>query len=100
MMSKWRVIKKAVVGKFNYIGVEFNLEDGNMSGVKVKDAETEVRKRRTSQFEILENGQWITLPMKEAPSLLKDFNIARSLNGMQYITEAQVLKMLYNIDHI
>lgn len=100
MMTKWRVIKKAVVGQFNYIGVEFSLENGLMEGIKVKDADTVVRKRSTSQFEALENDEWIGLNTKEAPNLLKDFNIVRRAEGLPYITEQEVLKMLYRINSL
>ena len=99
MMTAWRVIKKSVE-KYNYIGVEFNLETGEAVGVKVHDDETEVRKLRTSQFEVLENGEWITLPAKEARSLLKDFNVARKAQGKPYIAECEVLGLLYKINNL
>jgi len=100
MMTKWRVIKKAVEGQFNYVGIEFNLEDGSMTGVKIKDIETSVRKRKTSQFEILENNKWMTLSYKEAPSLMRDFNKVRVVNGMKLVNEQQILKMLYTINNL
>ena len=99
MMTAWRVIKKSVE-KYNYVGIEFNMYTGDISGVKMHDDETEVRKTKTSQFEVYENGVWITLPTKDAPSLLRDFNKARKEQGRAYIGEAEVLSMLYKIDKL
>lgn len=99
-MSKWRVVKKAVHRQYSYVGLEFNLESGDASMVKLGNRMTTVRKRKTSQFEALENGEWIGMPTKDAPSLLHDFNLARKKNDISFITECEVLNMLYKIDYL
>lgn len=100
MMTKWRVIKKAVNNGFSYVGLEFNLEDGEATMIKINDKMTAIRKRTTSQFEALENSEWISLPTEDAPDLLRDFNDARKGNGKDFITEDEVLNLLYRINSL
>lgn len=65
MMTKWRVIKGSTHERYNYIGIEFDMIDAVMRGVRVYNRDTGVRKRTTSQFEVLENDQWEVISNKD-----------------------------------
>lgn len=101
MTFKWRVIKKALGNSgYDYIGIEFDMSTGEMKGVRLNSGETTVRMESTPQFEVCENGVWETISHKEAPGMIKEFNEERRKNNLSSIGEAEVLKLLYDIERM
>ena len=74
MMTKWRVIKGSTLERYNYIGIEFDLVEAAMRGIRVYNRDTGVRKRTTSQFEVLDNNKWEVISNEDTHGLIKTFN--------------------------
>lgn len=98
MMTKWRVVKKAANSRYNYVGVEFDCEKAEMQGVSIYNRDTGVRLRQTSQFEVLENGNWEIISNSDTKGLIQAFNASRRQSGKSPVGEGEVLALLYKIE--
>ena len=101
MLTKWRVIKKATWSEYDYIGIEFNMQTGLYGAHRVHAKDTAVRKRTTSQFEVLENGIWETLSVKEAMGFIHDFNkVRQERTHYLKVSETDILALLYKMENM
>jgi hypothetical protein len=97
-LNAWRCIKMSTHKNYDYVGLEFNMATGSLDQVVVSSRGTSVRKKSTPQFEICENGQWITLPNKDVKGLIVEFNKVRIKNGLLPVDENNVLASLYQLE--
>lgn len=97
MITKWRVVKKATGSGYAYTCLEFCLETGTYKGYRIDSNNTMVRKRSTSQFEVLDNNTWETMSPKDVWGFIHEFNRARPDNA---VTETEILHQLYKLENI
>jgi hypothetical protein len=100
MMTKWRVIKGSTLERYDYIGIEFDMDEAAMKGVRVYNRDTGVRKRTTSQFEVLDENKWEVISNGDTHGLMKTFNNYRRARGKNPVTEQDVLALLYRIERL
>ena len=103
MMTAWRCVKMSTHHNYNYVALEFDMSTGEMNKVIVNSKNTDVRKRKTVEFELHEItssgvSYWMTIPYSEVPSLMRDFNKVRMNNNLPPLQEADVLKSLYALE--
>lgn len=100
MISAWRCVKMATHTKFSYVALEFDMITGELQEVRVHRNDTDVRKRSTTEFEICENGEWMTMPYKEIPSLMRDFNKLRKKYNLLLLFKHDILRKLYALEDL
>jgi hypothetical protein len=105
MMTHWRVVKMSTNKTFSYVALEFDMLTGQVTTEQIKSNNTNVRKRKTTEFEIREvNGkgiaEWMTVPYKEVLDLMRDFNKVRYELGLRDIIQSDILKMLYELEDL
>jgi len=99
-MSAWRVVKMSTNKDYEYVALEFDMLSGSFKETRVCSCMTDVRKRSTTEFEICENGEWMTIPYSDVPSLMKDFNKLRASQGKACVLENEVLRKLYTLEYL
>ncbi len=100
MTILWRVVKNATKKDYEYVALEFDMLTGQVAEIRVDSNKTSVRKRKTVEFEVLENNEWWTIPYKDVPFCMKEFNQVRIKNGYDPLTEQDVLARLYSLDSL
>ena len=100
MLTHWRCVKMTTHTKYSYVALEFDMVTGELKEVRVHKNDTDVRKRSTTEFEICENGEWMTMPYKEISSLMRDFNKLREKHGMPKFYERDLLYKLQSLEDL